>query len=54
MPTDVSTLTHNPLLLYYTESTESAINPLRAPKSVSSYLHKDIKEPGGEQRGGLG
>lgn len=30
---------------------ERAINPLHTPKSASSYLHKDIKETEGEQRG---
>lgn len=44
----LSALTHNPLLLRYTESTERAINPLHAPKSAGSYLHKDIKETEGE------
>lgn len=44
-------LTHNPLLLCSSESTERGINPLPAPKSARSYLHKDIGEPGGEHRG---
>lgn len=50
VPRGLSALTHNPLLLCYTESTERAINPLHTPKSASSYLHKDIKETEGEQR----
>lgn len=48
MPAVPSALTHNPLLLCYTESIERGINPLR------SYLHKDIKETEGEQRGAWG
>lgn len=51
VPRGLSALTHNPLLLCYSESTERAINPLHTPKSASSYLHKDIKETEGEQRG---
>lgn len=53
VPRGLSALTRNPLLLCYTESTERerAINPLHTPKSASSYLHKDIKETEGEQRG---
>lgn len=50
VPRGLGVLTHNPLLLYYTESTERTINPLYTPKSASSYLHKDIKETEGEQR----
>lgn len=46
-------LTHNPLLLCYSESTEEAINPLHTPTSAGSYLHKDIKESGGERRGAV-
>lgn len=49
LPRGLSALTHNPLLLCYTDSREKAINPLDTPKSASSYLHKDIKETKGEQ-----
>lgn len=48
VPKGLSALTHNPLLLYYNESTERTINPLHTTESVSSHLHKDIKETEGE------
>lgn len=47
-------LTHNPPLLCWSESAQSGINPLPAPKSARSYLHKDITETDGEQRGAGG
>lgn len=56
VPRALSTLTHNPLLLCSTDSTEREreINSLHTPKSASTYLHKDIKETEGEQRRAYG
>lgn len=48
-------LTHNPPLLRYAESSERDVNPLHTPKSAGSYLHRDIKETeGGAARGLIG